>query len=88
MRTDAEKIFVDYDGYIIIKGKKTIGLSTKKFGRYDDVEIWLPLSLVGHVTYANRETGDQTLIFVNQQIEAIEIPLWLAKDRGLAPVNK
>lgn len=87
MPENYETRFVDYNGFIIVKTKRAVGLSTKRFGGQSDVEIWLPISQVGHVTYANKATGDQKMIFVNEPIEAIELPVWLAKEKGLAPVN-
>lgn len=70
-------IFADYNGYIVAKTDHAIGLGTKQHG---DVEFWLPRSQVGCVTY---KTGDSKDLFINTALEAIEIPEWLAEERGL-----
>lgn len=74
-------IYVQYEGFIIKKTDSAIGLSTKKFGNADDVEVWLPRSRIGEITY--KTGGDSRDVFVNEPIEAVEMEEWLARDRGL-----
>lgn len=74
-------IFVEYNGFIIQETENAIALGTKKHGSRSDVEYWLPKSQIGHITYTG---GDNKLIFINERIEAIEMPEWLAKEKGLA----
>lgn len=73
-------IFAPYEGFILIKAQHAIGLGTKKYGGHEDVEFWLPRSLVKKITY---KTGDSEDLFVNTPLEAVQIPEWLAIDRGL-----
>ena len=73
-------VWADYDGYIVAKTDRAIGIGSRKHG---SVEFWLPVDFVGHVTYRSPTVGDSPVHFLNTAIEAIEMKRWLAVDRGL-----
>lgn len=73
--------FYPYSGYILVKLDHAIGLGQKKYGGRDYVDHWLPLPNIGHIVYA---TGVKSAdLFINQLVREIEIPEWLAREKGI-----
>ena len=76
----ADNQFYAYKGMILAESEKAVGIGTG-----EDVEFWLPKSQLGVITY--REGGDSSEIRMKAAIEAVAIPEWLAKAKGLAESN-
>ena len=79
-----EFVYALYDGFILKVTEKALGLGTKTFrpGKArPKVEIWLPKSQLRTVTYG--DGGDMTKYKEGKRVEAVQIPRWLAKEKGL-----
>jgi hypothetical protein len=82
--TEAVMIFAFFDGYVTRITKNAIGFSVKNSHKKPD--IWISRKHLRHITY--NVGGDKRNAVKNKQIEAVEIPRWLAKDLGLKIDNE
>ena len=71
--------FYAYEGYILVRQPDMIGIGLQKFGGESNVLHWLPTRYVGRIVYKVRRQSED--FFVNEPLEAIELPEWLAKER-------
>jgi len=80
---DQELVFALYDGYIIQITEKAVGIGPKPYrpGKPSPkMEMWLPKSQIHNISYGD---GDSKEYKKGKRIEAVCIPRWLAKKKGL-----
>lgn len=75
MSNRSQLVFADIEGVLEAETENAIGI---KCGA--DEMVWIPKSQLGHITY---EDGDSFDVRINENVEAVEIPVWLAREKGL-----
>ena len=68
------------DGFVEVEGHFEHVTDNAVLLHVGGENLWLPLSQLGTITY---EDGDDPDIYLNTSVEAIEMPLWLARAKGL-----